>query len=105
MKNILAQSLQISGTEPIQGPIVGINSIGDLVNKLVSILIPIGSIILFLVLVWGGYDYLLSRGDPEKLKGANAKITAGIIGFILLILSYFIVKLLSFIFGLGGGVI
>lgn len=106
MNKVLAQVLQISGAPPISGPIdPPINTIGDLVNRLVSILLPIASIILFFVFVWGGYDYLLSRGDPEKLKGAHAKITAGLVGFVLLVISYFIVKLIASIFGLGGGVL
>ena len=63
------------------------------------------SLVLFFILVWGGYDFLMSHGTAEKVKSAQAKITAGIIGFVLLMLSFLIVKLISFIFGLGSGII
>jgi len=47
----------------------------------------------------------MSHGTAEKVKSAQAKITAGIVGFVLLMLSFLIVKLISFIFGIGSGII
>ena len=63
------------------------------------------ALMLFFILVWGGYDFLMSHGAAEKVKSAQAKITAGIVGFVLLMLSFLIVKLISYIFNLGGGII
>lgn len=100
--NLLAQTINIGGQEII-GPLGGeITSLGDLVNKLIDFIIPFSGIILLLVLIWGGYDYLLSHGDPEKVKSGKGKITAGIIGFIIIILAYTLTKLISYIFGLQG---
>ncbi len=99
----LAQQINING-QSIKGPLVGINNLGDLINKVVNVfLIPLAGIILFIVLLWGGIGFILSRGNPEKVKSARAKITTGLIGFLLLILAFFIVRLVSFIFGLGAG--
>lgn len=89
----------------LEGPLSGINTLGDVANILLRFVIPLAVIILFLIFIWSGYDYLLSRGNPEKIKSAQAKLMTGIIGFVLLIASYFIVKLLSSIFGLGGGIL
>lgn len=106
MNKLLAQKIFFNGSPtPIEGPLKDIDNIADLVNKLIAFVLPLAAVIFFLVLVWGGYDYLLSRGNPEKIKGAQAKITAGIIGFFILVLSYFIVKLLASIFGLGAGIL
>lgn len=99
----LAQKVTINN-QTINGPLIGINDLGGLVSKVVNtFLIPLAGIILFLVLIWGGYDFIISRGNPEKVKSARAKITTGLIGFILLIVSYLIVRLLSEVFGLGKG--
>lgn len=100
--NILVQRVNVGG-QPIQGPLEEINNIGDLINKILPVLISLAALILFLVLIWGGYDFLLSRGNPEKIKSGKAKITTGLIGFGLLIFSYVAVRLVSQIFGLGGG--
>lgn len=106
----LAQHICIGGTTTcIDGPLPsgpgGINTLGDLVNRVVQFLIPLGAVILLLVFIWAGYNYMTSQGNPEKVKSAQAKLTTGLIGFFLLMLAYVLVKLLSFIFGLGGGII
>ena len=104
MKHYLSQQINIGGQQ-IQGPLQEINNLSDVVNKIITLLIPLAGIILLLVLIWGGYDYLMSQGQPEKLKSAQAKITTGIIGFVLLIASYVIVKLITTIFGIGEGIL
>ncbi len=104
-KSLLAQSLDINGTS-IQGPLdSSINNLGDLVNRVLTFLLPLAGIVLLFVLIWGGYDYMMSQGNPEKIKTAQAKITTGLIGFFLLISSYLIVRVITAIFGLGTGII
>lgn len=104
MKKILVQSLQIGG-QTITGPLDNINNLGELVNRVVqNLLMPLAGIILLFVFIWGGYEFIMSQGEPEKLKSAKAKITTGIIGFILLVISYVIVRTLAFVFGLGSGI-
>jgi len=102
--NLLTQSINING-QPITGPLQGINTLGDLINKVTVFIIPFAAIILLFVLILGGYDLMMSQGNPEKLKAGQGKIMAGIIGFFLLIASYLIVKLISLIFGFGNGII
>lgn len=102
--DLLSQNVNIGGQQ-IMGPLVGINTVGDLVNRMILFLFPLAGIVLFFVLIWGGYDFLLSQGNPEKIKSARAKITAGLIGFVLLVASYLIVKLITVIFGLQSGIL
>lgn len=108
MIRYLAQQICIAG-QCIQGPLPtgpgGINNLADLINRIIQFLIPLAVIILLLVFIWGGYDFILSQGNPEKVKAAQAKFTTGIIGFVLLLLSYIVVKLIALIFGLGGGIL
>lgn len=111
MKNIfLSQSLNINGTD-ISGPlkIPGIDSneikLGHIVGRVLQFILPLAGVVLLFVLIWGGYDFMMSQGNPEKVKSAQAKITTGLIGFGLLIISYLLVRLISFIFGLSTGII
>lgn len=101
----LAQKVSIGGQE-IQGqlklPGNAELTIGGLMSVLLPFVITVCSILLFFIFVWGGYDFMMSRGDAGKVKAARAKITAGIIGFVLLVLSYFIVNFISYVFGVGG---
>src|SRR3989339_1095608 len=110
MKNqLLSQSVNFGG-QTIEGPLKGaegqpIENLGQLVSRVLEFLVPFAGVILLFVLIWGGFDYMMSQGNPEKLKSAQAKITTGLIGFVLLIFSYLIVRLLSTIFGLQQGII
>jgi TRAP-type C4-dicarboxylate transport system permease small subunit len=104
MKTVtLAQSLNL-GNQTIEGPLKNINTLGDLVSMVLKLVVPLAAVILLFVLIWGGYDYMMSQGNAEKIKSAQGKITTGLIGFILLILSFFIVRLIAAIFGLGSGI-
>lgn len=105
----LAQCIKIAGEE-ICGPtgFMGGKSdvtLADIINQIIKFLYPIAALLLFFFLVWGGYSYLTSAGNPEKIKAAQAKITTAIIGFILLMTSYLIAKVVAAVFNLGGGVI
>jgi len=108
MKKLFAQQIDVGG-QGISGPlVVGGKTdfkLADIVSEIVKFLIPLAGIILLFVMIWGGYDFMMSRGNPEKLKSAQAKITTGIIGFVLLIFSYVITKLVATIFGLGQGIL
>lgn len=104
IKGVFAQTVSINGT-PVTGPLVGYTNIASIVNNVVPFIIAIAGIILFFVLMWGGFDYVTSQGLPEKLKTANAKISAGVIGFVLLVLAFLITRILSYIFGIGEGII
>lgn len=105
MNKLLAQTVNFGGTN-IQGPLdPKIQNLGDLISRILSFIIPLAGIVLLFVLIWGGFDYMMSQGNPEKLKGAQAKITTGLIGFFLLISSYLVVRLIAGIFGLSTGIL
>ena len=105
MNKLLAQTVSFGGTE-IKGPLdPKIQNLGDLISRILSFIIPLSGIVLLFVLIWGGYDYMMSQGNPEKIKSAQAKITTGIIGFFLLIGSYLIVRVIAGIFGLSTGIL
>lgn len=105
IKTVFAQNISISGI-PIQGPLdSSYTNIASIINNVVPFVMTLAGIILFFVLMWGGFDYVTSQGAPEKLKTANAKITAGVIGFVLLVISFLITRVLSYMFGIGQGII
>ncbi len=98
-QTFLAQNIGIGptgGEVYLRGPLVGIRDLSDLISKLLVFIIPLASIILFFVLISGGFDFLMSQGNPEKIKSGRAKITAGLIGFCILLFSYVFVRLISY---------
>ncbi|HUW21523.1 MAG TPA: pilin [Candidatus Bathyarchaeia archaeon] len=64
-------------------------------RRILNIAFTLAGVVLFVMLLVGGFGYLTSSGDPDKAKKAGATITSAIVGFVLLILSWFILRLLS----------
>ncbi len=106
--SLIAQTIGLPGPsgKPIylSGPLVGINSLADVISHVLAFVFPLAGVLLFLFLVWGGFDFMLSGGEPEKIQAGRAKITSALIGFLLLVFSLFIVRLIAFVFKLGGGI-
>ena len=75
------------------------DNLGDLIGTLIPLLIAIAGLMLFLYLIWGGFDYLFSAGDSGKMDAGRQKITNAVLGFIIIFISYFLTQLICFVFG------
>src|SRR3989338_9613020 len=107
MDKLLAQDIILPGTtSKIIGPLnkgdIKFNSLADLINNAKDIMFAVAGILLLAYLIWGGFDYLLSMGDPKKAEMGKTKITQAIIGFFIIFAAYWIVQLVAFMFGLTG---
>jgi hypothetical protein len=67
-------------------------------NVVVSVL-GLAGIVLFIMLLVGGFKYLTSGGNPENAAAAQKVITYAIAGLILIALSYLILVFISTITG------
>ncbi len=76
-------------------------NLGDIINVVVSYIFPLAGLILLLFIIYGGYTMMLSGGDPKKMADARAKITNGVIGFIIIFVSYWIVQAIGVALGFG----
>jgi hypothetical protein len=66
-----------------------------------SVLVVAGIVLLFMFLL-GGFGMIAGagKGDPKQLEQARQTMTSAILGFVIVFLSYWIVKLILGIFGL-----
>lgn len=102
-QQILQQALP--GYQPPQ-PGKGINlldpnlTIGNLITAVIPYIFVIAGLIFFGLLIWAGFEFLTSAGDPEKVKGAQGKLTGAITGFIIIFAAYWIAQILEVIFGI-----
>ncbi|NTU73139.1 hypothetical protein HGB07_03130 [Candidatus Roizmanbacteria bacterium] len=55
-------------------------------------------LVLFVMFIMGGYLYLTSFGSPEKVKKAQGTIRYALIGLILYVSSFLILKTIDFLF-------
>ena len=104
---LLAQVIELPGTTPgakvtIEGPVPQFGTLADIINKLIPLIFAIAGLILFFYLISGGFDLLLSGGDPKKAESAKGKITNAVVGFIIIFVAWWLTQILTRIFGLSG---
>ncbi|MGA3291642.1 MAG: hypothetical protein ABSC49_00675 [Candidatus Microgenomates bacterium] len=80
----------------------GNSTIGDFVKNsgILNYVFGAAGIALLIYLILGGFQMMLSRGDPKAMQGAQAKITNALIGFVIIIIAFFIVQLLGQLLGI-----
>ncbi|KKS95642.1 MAG: hypothetical protein UV73_C0015G0017 [Candidatus Gottesmanbacteria bacterium GW2011_GWA2_43_14] len=103
MLTLIAQGLKLPGaTTAIQGPLKGtkFTNLSSLISNAIPLIFPIAGLILFAYLIWGGFDFLTSLGDPKKAEAAKNKITYAVLGFFLIFAAYWIVQLVAYFFKL-----
>jgi hypothetical protein len=85
---------------PIQLPKGFAANIANVINSVMNLIMLVGALLVLLYMVWGAFDWLTSGGDKGKTESARNKITAAVIGLIILSASYamtlLIVRFLGF---------
>ncbi len=73
----------------------------ELVGKIIDIAVPLGVASAVLLLAYGGYMLMASKGNPDKLQEARGIITNAIIGLLVILLSVAILLIISNSLDLG----
>lgn len=102
MENLLAQNINLPGGQTISGPLPAgkFSNLASVVTQALPLIFSLAGIILLLYLLWGGFDYLTSMGDPKKAEAGKGKITNAFIGFIIIFVAFWLVQLIDYIFKL-----
>ncbi len=76
-----------------------INSISDIVNKILPIFYGVVGIVLFGLLLYGGFTWLTSAGDPDKIKKATDTMFNAVIGVGIIVFAYVATRIIAGFFG------
>lgn len=68
-------------------------------SNVVGIALALGGIVLFVLLLMGGFKYITAGGDPKAIEGAKKTLTYAIFGIVLLALAFLIIRLIEQITG------
>lgn len=96
----IGQEFQLKKDTPIQD-VAGYRSLGDFISMILPNIYIIASLILFILLVVGGFAIMTSGDDPQKKGQGSKAITSAIIGFIIIFTSYWLIKLIEFLTGIN----
>jgi len=100
----LSFPMQVMAIDPGEKIIPGqgfATNIGSLINGALSFIMVIAALLVFLYLILGGMEWITSGGDSGKTEKARNKITAAVIGLIILAASYAILLIILNFLGFG----
>jgi hypothetical protein len=69
------------------------DNMGSFINGVLSFVMVIAALLVLFYLIWGGIEWITSGGDKGKTESARNKITAAVIGIIILAASFAILQL------------
>lgn len=72
---------------------------GGIISRALDFAFPIAGLILFVMIVWGGFEMLSTASSKKSMDDGRKRITTAITGYILLFLSYWIMRVLEMMFG------
>lgn len=81
--------------------IAKISDLQDVFKNVVSAAMGFAGIVLFVLLLVGGFKYITSGGDPKATESAQKTITYAIMGLVLILVSYLILVLIRTITGVN----
>lgn len=72
---------------------------GTIANNALTLFISAGIVITILYIIWAAIRWITSGGDKQKIAAARAHLTWSIIGLIVILISFFIISIFSYVFG------
>ncbi len=74
---------------------------GEMISKVLNIILIIAVILVLFYLILGGISWLTSGGDKGKTESARNQITAAVVGLIIIVSSWAIMLFVQNILGLS----
>lgn len=87
--------------EPTNFKFGGQAKLSDIISALLPYVLVLAGLTLFILLIIGGFGLLTSGGSPDKMKAAQGKITSAVIGFVIIFISYWLMRILEIVFGIS----
>jgi len=89
---------QLDISDRAVNPAARFTNLADIINIAMPLLFAGAGLIFFVTLLIGAITIMTAGGNSEKFQTGKKRITFSIGGLIMVILSYFIVKLIEIIF-------
>ena len=75
-------------------------SVGNIVSGLIRLILVVAALVFFFILVIGGIQWIASGGDKAQTETARNRITAALVGLVIVFAAWAIVQLINVFFGI-----
>lgn len=91
---VTAPNLAPAGSVPNSGQSISLTgAITNVATSVIEVLLVVGGALAVIYLIWAGIQYITSAGSPDKAKAARGGIVNAIIGIIVIMAAFFIIRL------------
>lgn len=90
---------QVDISDPNVNPAARFTDVSSILNIVMPLFIGGAGLIFFITLLIGALTIITAGGNSERFQTGKKRITFSLMGLIMVISSYFIVKLVEIIFG------
>jgi len=98
--NTLAGAVDWWQLEQTAAPKFADKNLGFVISQIIPYIIWFAGILMLLYLIYSGYQYMLSNGDPKGMEQAKKNITYAIVGFIVILTAYWVTSFFGYAFDL-----
>jgi len=101
--NIKIAAIPFSTWEKVLIPNANIagRPLASILNAIIIYIFPIAGFVLLFYFVYAGYTWLTSMGDPKKIQSAKDSMTNALVGFIIIFLAYWVVRIVGRVLGIN----
>lgn len=85
----------------LENPLGVVTDAGSIIKQVITVALGIIGALTLLMFVWGGFEWLTSAGNPEKVKSGTQTMVWAIIGVILVFSSYLLLSTFTTILTTG----
>ena len=75
-------------------------SLGQIISALLPYVFVFAGLLMFLLLVIGGFQYLVAAGDKKGADAARSLMTSAVVGFVIIFSAFWVIKILETVLGL-----
>lgn len=92
-------ALEIEGfgevVPPTNIPSGGIGEFNNIASTALNLFVLAGVLLTMFFIAWGGVRWITSGGDKNKVESARKTITFSIIGFIVIVFSFILIRVIG----------
>lgn len=86
---------RVFAQDSVPDDVAKIGDLKDVFTSVVQTILGFGAIVLFIMLVAGGFRYIAAGGDPKAIEGAKNTLTYAILGIVLVASAFLILRLIE----------
>ena len=70
------------------------NNVAIIINNIIAILISVAGLIAIIFVIVGGFNFVLSSGNPEKANSARSTLINALIGLVIAIMARVVIEII-----------